>query len=240
MVVSCLMGNSAGYRGRDYVAALLICTGATIFSYRSGRSDAPADRALMGVLLLAAAGFAEVVSMNLSQRLMHGGGVTASSVMLRQNFCCLVVTAALTCGFADVATMRAELSRDPAFLAYAVSAGLAIAAAVWSTTHLIEEAGSVFSVGVSTCRRVVLMVASYSVFPKPLARSHLVGGALVALGLCLPLRRGRGGKHRAQRPGAGPEIVACLELARTPAGPSEVAARSPASDATTQGGWSEP
>mmetsp|Transcript_51271 Transcript_51271/g.137556 ORF Transcript_51271/g.137556 Transcript_51271/m.137556 type:complete len:136 (+) Transcript_51271:596-1003(+) len=76
--------------------------------------------------------------------------------------------------------------QGPLVLYYTAAVGLTTAIAVWATTHLIHEAGSVVQVGVSTLRKLLTIAISYLLFPKPFGRLQMASITLVAMGLLLP------------------------------------------------------
>ena len=63
--------------------------------------------------------------------------------------------------------------------------GMSLALAVFSYTRLIKESGSVVAVGVATLRKVVTVILSYAVYPKPFTMTHAISSVLVLGGILL-------------------------------------------------------
>merc|ERR1740121_1873596 len=162
--------------------------------------------------MLIVAILSDVAAVNTQQWMMQKQGVPPMSMMLRQNFCSLLGSLVLMFFFGDTSTLLAKAARNPVVLPYACAVGLSTAAAVWCTTHLIHEAGSVVQVGVSTLRKLLTVALSYALFPKPLTALHLFAILMVAAGLLLPScgRRRRSTGALAQRKGCSrPRLVPC-------------------------------
>merc|ERR1719161_2341911 len=74
---------------------------------------------------------------------------------------------------------------EPMVFAYMIGIGVTIGFGVWANTNLINEAGSVVAMTVATLRKVVTMLLSYIVFPKPFTSIHSVAAVLVLMGILL-------------------------------------------------------
>jgi len=189
MIVSAVIGNSRRFSSREYAGAVLICLGTAGFSYHAGRSDAPPEMVVVGVLMLLVAMVSDVVMVNTQQWMMQKRGVPPLALMLRQNFVCLLGSLLVTSTTTD-AGLPTRMLQHPHILYFAVAVGLITAVAVWAATHLVHEAGSVVYVGMSTLRKVLTLVLSYIIFPKPFGRLQLAAVIMVFAGLLLPLLPG--------------------------------------------------
>jgi len=76
-------------------------------------------------------------------------------------------------------------TEHPRLALYFAMVGMGLSIAVLAYTKLIQASGSVVAVAVSTLRKVVTVVLSYLVFPKPLLFVHLVSGVAVLGGVVL-------------------------------------------------------
>merc|ERR1719215_572988 len=109
------------------------------------------------------------------------------TLMLRQNFICLLFAVVAVCAKLDLGLLVQKSFACPTVLQYAIGVGFANAIAVWAHMHMVNESGSVVLVGVSTVRRVMTVVLSYLVFPKPFSAIHAGASICIAVGLVLPL-----------------------------------------------------
>lgn len=74
---------------------------------------------------------------------------------------------------------------EPKLLFYLICVGVGLSLSVLAYTKLIHASGSVVAVAVSTLRKVVTVLLSYILFPKPLLGIHIVSGILVLIGVLI-------------------------------------------------------
>ena len=75
------------------------------------------------------------------------------------------------------------LTSHPHFLLLHLSVGVGLGTAVLSYTELIRRSGPAVAVAVATLRKVVTVVLSYILFPKPMSSVHAISAGLVMGGL---------------------------------------------------------
>ena len=78
-----------------------------------------------------------------------------------------------------------QLVTHPHFLILHVSVGMGLGTAVLAYTELIRRSGPAVAVAVATLRKVVTILLSYIIFPKPMTGIHAISAGLVVLGLGL-------------------------------------------------------
>lgn len=190
MIVSTMMGNSKKFSAFDYFAALLICGGTAVFAY-AGQGDSSNSKAehaamLMGMGLLLVSIFADALVPNAQQWFMTGqDAISETQLMQRTNAAGALLLLSLMAVTARLGPCIVLSIQHPYVNLNLSGIGIALFFGVFCMTRLIKKAGSVFAVGVSTCRKVVTVVLSYVFFPKPLETNHFVGGLLVLAGLIL-------------------------------------------------------
>jgi adenosine 3'-phospho 5'-phosphosulfate transporter B3 len=185
MVVSTLMRNSRSYAWKDYCAAVLICAGTAGFAWDAGKSDVVPAMVCFGIALLVAAILADALSVNTQQKMMQCQDVDPNTMMTRLNFVGLLGVVLFQGASGQLSTLMASTRADPRLVAYLFGIGSTLGMAVWAYTHLINEAGSVFAVGVATLRKMITVVLSYVVFPKSFTWLHVTAALLTFLGLIL-------------------------------------------------------
>jgi adenosine 3'-phospho 5'-phosphosulfate transporter B3 len=185
MGVSVLMGNSRAFGALDYLAAVCLCGGAAGFSFHAGKGGESSQLVALGIALLTCTMFCDAVSANTQQLLMQRTGVPPMVMMLRLNFCGVLVSLAIIAASGQAGVAAGLLVSEPLVLAYMAGVGGSIAVGVWANTVLISEAGSVVAVGVATVRKVVTMALSYAIYKKPFERVHVVAFVLMVVGLVL-------------------------------------------------------
>lgn len=209
MIVATILKSGGGTYGVwDYVAAGLLCAGAAGYGYDSGRVGSE-ETATVGIILLTLSVVADAFTPNLQQRLMaspsndkehvSGGwcqsvskllfpgglGLSAAALMVNVNavgFTGLFIFMAVSGSLSQVVT---EAYSHPSLLVYLTTIGAALGTAVLAYTRLIRESGSVMAVAVATLRKVVTVVLSYVVFPKPMTFIHVLSGLAVLGGVIL-------------------------------------------------------
>jgi len=124
---------------------------------------------------------------------ISGSGLSADAVMINTNTVgfAMILVGMLISGSLKDAVSTAVL--DPRLLVYLVSVGLGLSTAVLAYTKLIKASGPVVAVAVATLRKVVTMLLSYIIFPKPILSIHVFSGLLVLAGVVISTfcRRGR-------------------------------------------------
>eukprot|EP00615_Pteridomonas_danica_P009114 CAMPEP_0114337978 /NCGR_PEP_ID=MMETSP0101-20121206/6735_1 /TAXON_ID=38822 ORGANISM="Pteridomonas danica, Strain PT" /NCGR_SAMPLE_ID=MMETSP0101 /ASSEMBLY_ACC=CAM_ASM_000211 /LENGTH=187 /DNA_ID=CAMNT_0001470417 /DNA_START=378 /DNA_END=941 /DNA_ORIENTATION=- len=78
--------------------------------------------------------------------------------------------------------------QSPLLLAYFCVVGFGLSSAVLAYTSLVKSSGPVVAVGVATIRKVVTVLLSYFVFPKPLTIMHVLSALFVFGGMALSSR----------------------------------------------------
>eukprot|EP00811_Abedinium_folium_P036530 NODE_9230_length_1438_cov_4.208238.p1 GENE.NODE_9230_length_1438_cov_4.208238~~NODE_9230_length_1438_cov_4.208238.p1 ORF type:complete len:411 (+),score=88.61 NODE_9230_length_1438_cov_4.208238:39-1235(+) len=218
MLVATCMGNSRKYCCWEYLAAVLLCLGIAGFSFRSGLHGSTDAMVMLGVLLLTLSVFCDAFATNAQQCLLQRRGAQPHVMIFRQNAVAVVVCILL---LALTGRLPASLSfciEEPLLLAYLSGVGFTTGCGVWAYTQLLNEEGSVAAVGISTLRKLVTVLLSYAIFPKPLtylqAFSCLVAAAGLVLASCLPGKSGTASaKPAAESPPAGSGHIGVHEKA---------------------------
>lgn len=169
MALSTFMGNSRAYTGGEYTAAIFLCGGTAMFSFGSSKetptvgSSAEGNLAV-GVALLVFAVLADGVMPNAQQAILRGG-CSPDELTLRVNIAGAVGGIVGLAISGDCHNMGAYIERTPVVIPLLVAGGLTFSASVMSYMRLIEEAGSVYAVGVSTVRKSATVFLSFMLFP---------------------------------------------------------------------------
>lgn len=186
MMASAAMRNSRQFETHEYVAAVMICGGTAAFSYHAGQTDTVPGLAALGVSFLTASILADSIVSNAQQKLMQRDGVPPMTMMLRLNVIgFFFTTAALLVEGKQMFVFTLDTPRMMQLIGYMVCVGTTLGVGAWANTSLVHEAGSVFTTGVGTIRKVFTVILSYIVFPKPMTTLHIGGGVLVFAGLSL-------------------------------------------------------
>lgn len=205
MLVSVFMRNSRAYSGKEYLAAALLCAGTAGFAHGAGRAGNPSDMVYVGLALLILAVIGDALLANFQQRMMQGSEVDPNSMMARVNF--LGLAGILLCNvFSGEAAGFVELSRaDPEIALSMVLIMITFSVGVWAYTHLINEAGAVFAIGVATLRKVFTVVLSYCIFPKPFTALHAASASLLLAGILMAQKEAQAQKAAVKKPSSMPE-----------------------------------
>mmetsp|Transcript_30750 Transcript_30750/g.36210 ORF Transcript_30750/g.36210 Transcript_30750/m.36210 type:complete len:180 (-) Transcript_30750:97-636(-) len=82
----------------------------------------------------------------------------------------------------------AEIIKTPMLLVYLSAIGLGLSSGVLAYTSLVKSSGPVVAVAVATLRKVVTVLLSYFVFPKPFTFIHCCSALLVLSGILISSR----------------------------------------------------
>ena len=193
------------YTPLEYLSALLLCLGAAGYSFGSASnrsstipSNDETNDYTLGITLLTISIFCDAIVPNLQKVLMSPpdqlpaqinkstvSGLTASELMINTNtigFGCVLLYMLGTNQLWDA--LQTSLVH-PLLVLYLVLIGLGLATAVLAYTKLIQATDSVVAVKVATLRKVVTVVLSYVLFPKPLLLIHFIAGLSVLGGILL-------------------------------------------------------
>lgn len=180
----------------EYAAAVMLCAGAAGYAYGSGSEGGMQSNSWHGVVLLTISIFCDAIVPNLQKILMSpheelphskskADGLSATELMVNTNavgfasvLCYMFITNQLMSAV-ETAILR------PRLILYLVLVGVGLSTAVLAYTKLIQTTDSVVAVTVATMRKVVTVILSYIVFPKPLSAVHVVSGLLVLSGVAL-------------------------------------------------------
>lgn len=204
MIVSTLF-HSKKYSVLEYVAALLLCMGAAGYSIGPGGNDQDRNDQWQGIALLLISVLCDAIVPNLQQSLMaptasSSGPVpsannnnssnsnkqlTAAELMVNTNAVGFIGLLFYTQMAGHLVPAITAFIQHPRLVVYLTFVGMGLGCAVLAYTRLIKASGSVVAVAVATLRKVVTMVLSYLVFPKPFSRIHVLSGLLVLAGIFL-------------------------------------------------------
>jgi adenosine 3'-phospho 5'-phosphosulfate transporter B3 len=170
------------YSVSDYCSALLLCVGTALFVYDpTAPSSSTTSLLSPGVGLLVAAVMCDAFLPNVQKQMMNS--VSPEELMVNSNLLGFLLVALYMLYSGSMLDLLHVLTtaEDSLRLCLALAGiGFSLASAVFCYTHLIQEAGPIVAVGVATIRKVVTLVLSYVVFPKPL--SWVEVGALCLIG----------------------------------------------------------
>lgn len=183
------------YGKLEYAAAVMLCAGAAGYAYGSGSGGGMLSNSWHGVVLLTISIFCDAIVPNLQKILMSphelphskskAAGLSATELMVNTNavgfasvLCYMFMTNQLLPAV-ETAILR------PRLILYLVLVGVGLSTAVLAYTKLIQTTDSVVAVTVATMRKVVTVILSYVVFPKPLLAVHVVSGLLILGGIAL-------------------------------------------------------
>jgi adenosine 3'-phospho 5'-phosphosulfate transporter B3 len=82
-------------------------------------------------------------------------------------------------------------ANNPHFLLMHLFVGLGLGTAVLAYTELIRRSGPAIAVAVATLRKVVTVVLSYVIFPKPMTGVHVISAILVMGGIAVGAKTGK-------------------------------------------------
>ena len=122
---------------------------------------------------------------NQKQKETKSDGISSQALLVNTNsigFTLLVLSTILGRSFLSIISY---LVTHPPFLILHVSVGMGLGTAVLAYTELIRRSGPAVAVAVATLRKVVTILLSYIIFPKPMTGLHLISAGLVVLGLGL-------------------------------------------------------
>lgn len=119
-------------------------------------------------------------------------GLSSQALLVNTNsigFSLLLLTTIVRRSFIPIITF---LVTHPHFLILHLLVGVGLGTAVLAYTELIRRSGPAVAVAVATLRKVVTILLSYIIFPKPMTLIHVISAGTVVLGLGLSyIGRGR-------------------------------------------------
>ncbi|KAL3811906.1 hypothetical protein ACHAXA_001431 [Cyclostephanos tholiformis] len=101
----------------------------------------------------------------------------------------LLLSSTLFCrSFVPIISFTAN---NPQFLLMNLAVGIGLGTAVLAYTELIRRIGPAIAVAVATLRKVVTVVLSYIIFPKPMTGVHVISAVLVMGGIIVGSKSGK-------------------------------------------------
>uniref|UniRef100_A0A7S1LNJ3 EamA domain-containing protein n=1 Tax=Alexandrium catenella TaxID=2925 RepID=A0A7S1LNJ3_ALECA len=208
MVISSVVGNSRSYTATEYFAAVMLCGGTAVFSCGSSREgsgigeSAHADF-IYGMLLLAFAVIADGIMPNMQQAMLRRG-CGPDELTFRINIAGAVGGILGLTISGDWRRMAAYAESMPCAIPLLLASGFTFSISVMSYMRLIEEAGSVYAVGVSTVRKSVTVFLSFMLFPGKAFNSTRGAGLVAVLGGLVVVEL-EAARARRRAPGQKPE-----------------------------------
>ena len=187
MIVSIFFFNKT-YTILDYSSAVMLCLGTSLFVYDPSKASTSSSTSVFspGVVLLIAAVTCDAFLPNVQKRMLST--VSPEELMINSNLMgSLLLSVYMLFSGSLQDLINVLYGGEKSFLlgVALIGIGSCLAMAVLCYTHLINEAGPIVAVGVATLRKVVTLVLSYVVFPKPLAWSEVGALCLIGAGLGL-------------------------------------------------------
>ena len=131
-------------------------------------------------------------SVNNKMEKKSNNGLSSQALLVNTNsigFTLLLLSTIVGRSFIPIVTF---LVTHPHFLILHLLVGVGLGTAVLAYTELIRRSGPAVAVAVATLRKVVTILLSYIIFPKPMTLIHVISAGLVVLGLGLSyIGRGR-------------------------------------------------
>eukprot|EP00933_Yihiella_yeosuensis_P032747 TRINITY_DN26381_c0_g2_i1.p1 TRINITY_DN26381_c0_g2~~TRINITY_DN26381_c0_g2_i1.p1 ORF type:complete len:280 (+),score=44.24 TRINITY_DN26381_c0_g2_i1:116-841(+) len=212
--MSTLMGNSKRYTTLEYVAASLLCVGTAGFTYRSGKLGTAQEDVILGICMLIVSALCDATASNTQQRLMQQNGYPPMVVMVRLNLVGALGTVGVLIISGHAGSLAKQTWEDPRIWQFCSLVSMSLAVAVWAYTQLLNESGSVFAVGVATVRKVLTLILSFVVFPKPFSSLHVISFFLVVMGIFLSTtKKGKTAKAEKTKPSDVEKNVKVEEIA---------------------------
>ena len=123
---------------------------------------------------------------NQKQKETKSNGISSQALLVNTNsigFTLLVLSTILV--NRSFLSIISFLVTHPHFLILHVSVGMGLGTAVLAYTELIRRSGPAVAVAVATLRKVVTILLSYIIFPKPMTGVHVISAGLIVSGLGL-------------------------------------------------------
>ncbi|KAL7535606.1 hypothetical protein ACHAXR_006604, partial [Thalassiosira sp. AJA248-18] len=117
------------------------------------------------------------------QQPKHTEGMSSQALMVNTNsigFALLLLSTIFSRSFLPIMSF---IITHPHFLLLHLTVGMGLGTAVLAYTELIRRSGPAVAVAVATLRKVVTVVLSYIIFPKPMTSTHVMSAGLVMGGL---------------------------------------------------------
>ena len=125
--------------------------------------------------MLVTAVCADALVPNCQQWVLRVRQSSAEEVMIRVNVLGALGTAVIAVLTGQASAIPRFLAANPQSLVYLTGIGVFLGCGVFCYTVVIERAGSVAAVAVSTCRKVATLIFSFAVFPKPFGSEQQLG-----------------------------------------------------------------
>uniref|UniRef100_A0A7S2ERW2 Sugar phosphate transporter domain-containing protein n=1 Tax=Ditylum brightwellii TaxID=49249 RepID=A0A7S2ERW2_9STRA len=181
MIVSSILRTESKYNASDYFAALLLSAGAAGYSFGTEGTEG-SNNSAFGIAMLVISILCDALVPNIQKRIMSKG-LSAAGLMVNTNavgFSVLLFAMSVSGMLAD--TVEAAIER-PELLIYLIGVGMCMGMAVLAYTRLIKSSGPVVAVATATLRKIVTVLLSYIIFPKPLLPIHAFSSLLVFVGI---------------------------------------------------------
>jgi adenosine 3'-phospho 5'-phosphosulfate transporter B3 len=199
--------NGKRYSLREYLAAMLFCGGAAGYSIQPRHETSAAEvdtdaKPAWGLILLALALLGDALVPNMQQRAMSSGiggskPVSPQELMVITNLYAFVAVGVwMACDRMQqyVTIVDGIQVPSPALLSddsqshlvlLIIIVGACVAAALQFSMDIINEYGSVVAVSVATARKIVTMLLSYLIFPKPVSALQVAALVCIVAGTAL-------------------------------------------------------
>ena len=164
------------YSLREWMAALMLCSGVAIFSLSTNFPEFRST--LAGVLCIAIALMCDALLGNYQQKVLQMGVTTEQLLFMQSVFgmvCMLCVTIADGTLLPGIDLLLRDVQVSITLIAWAI----AIIGGTALILKLVAEYSAVAAIVVTTVRKALTLIASFALFPKHIGIGHPIGAALV-------------------------------------------------------------
>ena len=196
---ACWLGRV--YSAAEVVAACLMVAAAALFGLGE-RALEPSFHPV-GIALSFACLGAQAVQSNLQDTLLRDRGCSVHEVMLYANAFGAIAVLILTICTGELAAAIPFFLSSHHALALLLVRSLSFYVGALFYTMLMQRAGAVTAVAVTTLRKILTVVMSFAFFPKPWSDHYAYGGVCLLVALILDARahHARGGPPRSEADG---------------------------------------
>ena len=176
------------FASAEYVAALLSVVGLYLFSVAdrgSASGGGLGGDSIQGVGLMLLAVASEATVSTMQERVLHDKQRPLAEMIFLTNVLGAGLLLLIAGQAGEMTMLKDRLHQHPTALLWLLSTVVLAYGGSYAFTACIKGFGAVVATGVGICRKFVSVLASYSIFPKPVNAQHVVAILLFFAGMVL-------------------------------------------------------
>lgn len=171
------------YPAKDYLSALAMSFSACMFSL--GDSEVSPDFGMLGIFIVVMSLVGDATFSNMQEKILQTHGASSSEMLMYSNGFGGLVSLIGSIATGEFADAVSHLIDSPVLILMLILRSLILYAAVLCVVKMIQEFGVVASTFVTTLRKILSILLSFLIFPKPFSSKYILALIVFVLGISM-------------------------------------------------------